>query len=94
MCVKSACFNYLTLNLLILYHFIKNNIIILNVNIYNYDARPRSFEHHINAALGGWMSTGITPRRKMSAPSKANINQLDNPTRTKANHQSGTNPSV
>ena len=24
----------------------------------------------------------------------ANINQLDNPTRTKANHQSGTNPSV
>jgi hypothetical protein len=30
----------------------------------------------------------------MSAPSTANINQLDNPTRTKANHQSGTNPSV
>jgi len=30
----------------------------------------------------------------MSAPSATNINQLDNPTRTKANHQSGTNPSV
>jgi hypothetical protein len=40
MCIKSACFNYLTLNLLILYHFIKNNIIILNVNIYNYGASP------------------------------------------------------
>ena len=36
----------------------------------------------------------IRRNKKMSAPSTANINQLDNPTRTKANHQSGTNPSV
>jgi len=30
----------------------------------------------------------------MSVPSKANINQLDNPIRAKANHQPGTEPHV
>jgi len=30
----------------------------------------------------------------MSAPSTANINQLANPTRAKANYQPGTNPGV
>ena len=30
----------------------------------------------------------------MSAPSKANIDKLDNPARPKTNHQAGTEPSV
>jgi len=30
----------------------------------------------------------------MSAPSKANVNKLDNPARVAANHQHGTEPCV
>ena len=30
----------------------------------------------------------------MSAPSKANVDKLDNPARLKANHRAGTEPGV
>ena len=33
-------------------------------------------------------------KTKMSAPSKANIDKLDNPARLKTNHQAGTEPGV
>ena len=32
--------------------------------------------------------------KKMSVPSEANIDKLDNPARPKTNHQAGTEPSV
>ena len=40
----------------------------------------------ISASASGYNSFGVT----MSAPSKADMSQLDNPARSKANHQTGT----
>ena len=46
------------------------------------------------AGFGTGLSIGRSEGNRMSVPSKANIDKLDNPARPKTNHQAGTEPSV